>query len=899
MTGRTISHYQVLELLGSGGMGEVYKGRDTRLNRPVALKVLRPERMSQASRKQRFIQEAQAASALNHPNIVTIYDIGEENGIDFMVMEYIPGRTIDALIPRNGMRLNEVLRIAIQIAEGLRRAHSAGIAHRDLKPSNIIVSDEGLVKILDFGLAKLVEEAPPSADEATRTQRPETEEGTVLGTVAYMSPEQAEGRKLDVRTDIFSFGVMLYEMLTGRKPFGGDSRLSTMSAILKEEPKALENVPGELDKIIRRCLRKDRDKRIQHMDDVKLALEEVREDSESGKMGAADPPARAPKRWTWAAAGVAAAGLLGAGLWSTRSKPATNNRVAALSRVTSDAGLATTPAISLDGKLLAFASDRATDGENLDIWLQHLGGGEAVRLTKEDGDETDPNFSPDGSQVAYVSSRGGIWVVPTLGGEPRQLVSAGSRPRYSPDGKWLAYHTITVSAGELPGQTWIIPAGGGQPKQLAPSFRRALWPVWSPRSDSLLVQGLKDASTPGDWWLLRVDGGEAVPCGFQTLAAEGNLRRSTPAAWHKDHLLFSVAGENESRLMWLRADPASGKCSGPVEAITSGTSRDAYPSVSSDGRIAFASEQFRSDLWMLPADTNGGKVTGPMQRLTEDSALNDTPSISEDGTKLAFRSNRDGMRSIWLRDMTSGKLRKVSSNSARVPNGPTFPGISADGRTASFEVLAESGPSKDIVANLEDGSLREIGTPRGWGLSPSASYLLTYDKGRSAAGRIRAINLRTNQDSYLLDSNPGAQRSPHLSPDEKWLAMHILNTESTRRILVAPFQFGRPAPEAEWIYITDGKTLDRDPQWSPDGNILYWLADRDGARGIHAVRLDPATKRPRDVAFEVKMFRGARRSMMPFDNTAACRAAIAKDKIVFALGETTGNIWTTRLPDSQ
>lgn len=302
---------------------------------------------------------------------------------------------------------------------------------------------------------------------------------------------------------------------------------------------------------------------------------------------------------------------------------------------------------------------------------------------------------------------------------------------------------------------------------------------------------------------------------------------------------------------------------------------------------------------MLPADTNGGKVTGPMQRLTEDSALNDTPSISEDGTKLAFRSNRDGMRSMWLRDMTSGKLRKVSPNSARVPNGPTFPGISADGRTVSFEVLAESGPSKDIVANLEDGSLREIGTQRGWGLSPSARYLLTYEKGRNSVGRIRAIDLRTNQDSYLLDSNPGAQRSPHLSPDEKWLAMHILNTESTRRILVAPFQFGRPAPEAEWIYITDGKTLDRDPQWSPDGNMLYWVADRNGARGINAVRLDPATKRQNGAAFEVKMFRGARRSMMPFGNTAACRAVVAKDKIVFALGETTGNIWITRLPESQ
>ena len=263
MTGRTISHYQILELLGSGGMGEVFQARDTRLNRLVAIKTLRPERLSEAVRKQRFIQEAQAASALNHPNIVTIYDIGQADGVDFMVMEYVPGATLDARIPRQGMRLNEALRIAIQIAEGLRRAHSAGIVHRDLKPSNIMVGDEGQVKILDFGLAKLTEKAEISADEATRTLRVVTEEGTILGTTAYMSPEQAEGRKLDARTDIFSFGTVLYEMLTGRKAFVGDTRVATVSAILKEEPKPVENIPAELDKILRRCLRKDREKRIQ------------------------------------------------------------------------------------------------------------------------------------------------------------------------------------------------------------------------------------------------------------------------------------------------------------------------------------------------------------------------------------------------------------------------------------------------------------------------------------------------------------------------------------------------------------------------------------------------------------------------------------------------------------
>ena len=325
MTGRKLSHYEVLELLGSGGMGELFKARDTRLNRLVAIKILRPERVAQDNRKQRFIQEAQAASALNHPNIVTVHDIDQQDGVDFMVMAHVADATLDARIPRQGMRLNEALRGAFQIAEGLRRAHAAGIVHRDLKPSNIMVADDGLVKILDFGLAKLTEQADSNLDGTTLSEHlAETEEGAILGTTAYMSPEQAEGRKLDARTDIFSFGVVLYEMLTGHKAFAGDTRVSTMSAILKEEPKPIGSIPADLEKIVRRCLPKDRDKRIQHMDDVKLALEEVREDSESGRLTPASAAIAKPvrARWPCVLAAIGCRGAVTAGvLWKGRPAP--------------------------------------------------------------------------------------------------------------------------------------------------------------------------------------------------------------------------------------------------------------------------------------------------------------------------------------------------------------------------------------------------------------------------------------------------------------------------------------------------------------------------------------------------------------------------------------------------
>ena len=233
MIGRSLAHYAVVEKLGEGGMGAVYKARDERLDRFVALKVLPADKMSDPERRRRFTQEARSASALNHPNIVTIYDIGHADGVHYIAMEYVAGRTLSELIGRRGLPLRKALSLAAQIAEGLGKAHAAGIVHRDLKPSNIMVTPDGLVKILDFGLAKLVEAAEPPGDAAatmTMTRTPATEEGVILGTVAYMSPEQAEGKPVDARSDIFSFGSVLYEMLSGRRPFEGETKASTMAA---------------------------------------------------------------------------------------------------------------------------------------------------------------------------------------------------------------------------------------------------------------------------------------------------------------------------------------------------------------------------------------------------------------------------------------------------------------------------------------------------------------------------------------------------------------------------------------------------------------------------------------------------------------------------------------------
>jgi hypothetical protein len=302
--GSQVGPYRILERLGAGGMGEVWRAHDARLGRDVALKVIAPGKTDDPERKRRFVQEARAASALNHPGIVTIYDIGSAGELDYIAMELVQGRTLDDLIPRGGLRIAPALRYAIAIADALAAAHAAGIVHRDLKPGNVMVTTDGRVKLLDFGLAKLVPHGPLGDLENAGTvsdDGPRTARGAIVGTVSYMAPEQAEGKPVDARSDVFSFGTILYEMITGERAFKSDTTLSTLSAILKEDPRRVgslvADVPPELERVIARCLKKDPERRWQGMRDVRVALEELREESESGTVSlAAAAAARTGRR---------------------------------------------------------------------------------------------------------------------------------------------------------------------------------------------------------------------------------------------------------------------------------------------------------------------------------------------------------------------------------------------------------------------------------------------------------------------------------------------------------------------------------------------------------------------------------------------------------------------------
>lgn len=386
MDRQSLGRYTILERIGAGGMGIVYKARDPRLKRDVAIKVLPPEAAADGERRARFEQEAQVASALNHPNIATIYEISaDDDGTTFIAMEYVPGRTLGETIPRKGLNLSEALRYAVQIADALARAHGSGIIHRDLKPGNIVVTPEGRVKLLDFGLAKLVQRDAGAAVDVTRTTGDLTAEGMVVGTTRYMSPEQARGKPIDARTDIFSFGAVLYEMIAGRHAFSGASVLEIATAVVRDNPaplsEAAPDVPRDLERIVTRCLRKDPERRFQSAADLKVALEELREESESGPQPVRVPAAR--RRGMLAVAGLAALVLVLALLWMLRTDaPAPAVAEMRLLPLTSDPGDETMPSLSPDGTQVVYVA-LESGGHSSDLYVLAIDSGARLRLTNE------------------------------------------------------------------------------------------------------------------------------------------------------------------------------------------------------------------------------------------------------------------------------------------------------------------------------------------------------------------------------------------------------------------------------------------------------------------------------------------------------------------------------------
>ena len=657
LTGQTISHYRILEKLGAGGMGVVWKARDTRLDRFVALKFLPAAEMSDPERKRRFVQEAKSASALNHPNIITIYDIGqagpEGRTADFIAMELVSGKTLGQLIPRKGMRLNEALPYATQVAGALAAAHAAGIVHRDLKPGNVMVDDNGRVKLLDFGLAKLTEKTEHDPEGATATmasqEGPQTEEGSIIGTAAYMSPEQAEGKKVDARSDIFSFGSVLYEMLTGRRAFQGASKISTLSAILTKEPvpasQLVANLPAELEKIIVRCLRKDPDRRAQNMVDIKLALEELKEDSESGKLSAeaaaaVRPLAHSPRRLVAIAAGVVALVVAAVGIaWWLWKRPSSVPARSEWVQLTNLPDAAVQPALSPDGRMLTFIRGPKSFVTPGQIYVKMLPTGEPVQLTHDDRAKLNPVFSPDGSRIAY-SVAGPIWdtwAVPVLGGEPRLWLPNASGLSWIGKSKLLfseikdqALHMAIVTADES--------RAGSRDLYMPPHERGMAHRSYpSPDGKRMLLVEMDQWGAIARCRLAPLDGSSAGQqvgppngaCGF--------------AAWSPDgEWMYFSSDSGGAFHIWRQRFP-----DGRPEQITSGPTEEEGLAMAPDGRsFVTAVGLTQSSIWL-----HDGRGDRPIS--LEGYAFR--PKFTPDGTRLLYMVRKAASSELWVAELDSGR----------------------------------------------------------------------------------------------------------------------------------------------------------------------------------------------------------------------------------------------------
>jgi Tol biopolymer transport system component/predicted Ser/Thr protein kinase len=726
MSPQPFSHYQIIEKLGEGGMGVVWKARDTRLNRLVAIKTLPAGKLADEDRQRRFIQEAQAASALNDPNIVTIYDIASENGTDFIAMEYVEGKTLDQFIPKRGMRVGEILRYATQISGALAKAHAAGIVHRDLKPGNIMVNAEGRVKLLDFGLAKLTEPDPPAGpggeDAATRTLQARTEVGSIVGTAAYMSPEQAEGKPVDARSDIFSFGAVLYEMATGARAFQGDSNLSTLSAVLRENPKplseAVPGVPRELDRIVSRCLRKDPARRFQAMPDLKVALEELQEESDSGTTGipaAAAAAPRAGKRRTpiIAAAAAVLMALAGAAWFFLRpvSKPLPPMQSVPLTSYNGSEG---SPTFSPDGSQFAFEWDGGK-GDGPGIYVRLVEGGTPLRLTSGPGYSARPAWSPDGRQIAFIRA-GGIYSVSPLGGAERKLSDASVAGfAWTPDSQSLVL-SAPKSAGQLNGIFQLSLSTGDMRPVSSPAQANPgdgdFGPAVSP--DGRTVAFLRRVRADADIYVQQLAGGPA-----RRLTRRSQQRQGLVWASNREILFCSISGLSGS-MRRMAADGSSEEQ--PVAGVLDGALDPAivHPA-NGPARLAYVRGGNDTNIWGMEIafDAGGGvKTVVPATAIAASTREDISPQISPDGKRIAFTSDRGGYPEIWIDSIEGSSPSQLTSQKSARAGSPRW---SPDGKWIVFDSLA-SGNNDIWMVGSEGGVPKQVTTEPSNDARPAFSH---------------------------------------------------------------------------------------------------------------------------------------------------------------------------------
>ncbi|HTP88459.1 MAG TPA: protein kinase [Bryobacteraceae bacterium] len=753
--GDVLLHYRIEAKIGEGGMGVVYRAYDTRLHRVVALKTLPREMALDPGYLQRFRREARAVAALNHPNVVTLYDVDQADGIHFLTMELVAGKTLAQLIPQRGFPVPEFLRIAVPLADAIGAAHQSGVVHRDLKPANVIVGAEGRPKVLDFGLAKLKRaEALVPAGE-TETQRELTAPHHIMGTVPYMSPEQLEGRPVDARSDIFSLGVMFYEMATGTRPFRGDSTMSIVSSILKDSPPALAEVnpaiPNGLDRIVRRCLAKDPARRYQSAADLRNDLEELQQQVDSGE--APDPKRGRSmlRRFALVAAGVFIA-VAGYETWRVRQEGSSGPALAHAEflQLTSQPGVEWFPSLSPDGKWLVYAGNGARGRQ---IYLQSVSGQNPINLSKDEAvDDDQPAFSPDGERIAFRSSRegGGIFVMGRTGEAARRVTHVGFRPSWSPDGTQLAFTTENVELNpqnvDTLGELWVVAVGTGEMRRL--SQGDAVLASWSPHDRRIAYTHRLGNPAKAEIWTVPVAGGTPI-------RVIGDRATNWNPAWSPDgkYLYFASDRGGSTNLWRVLIDETSGKARGEPEPITTPAPYLAHPSLSADGKhIAYTSALVTANIQQLALDPSGSPKADAVW-VTNGSRRWSDPDPSPEGEWLTFYSLVQPGGHLYVAHPDGTAMRQLTTDSAI----DRLPRWSPDGKwIACFS---------DRSGHLELWKVRPDGSDLQQLTEGGAGYLAWSPDGSRIATVGAIIEPMTKWRGWIIDPNrPWKQQTPEVLP---------------------------------------------------------------------------------------------------------------------------------------
>jgi serine/threonine protein kinase len=876
--GTRIGVHEIVAWLGAGGMGEVYRARDTKLGRDVALKILLPSFTARPDRVARFEREARLLASLNHPHIGAIYGFEDTGHVPALVLELVEGDTLDDRVRRGPLPLSKALAIAQQIADALDAAHGAGIIHRDLKPSNIKITPDGVVKVLDLGLAKALaaEGSDPDLSLSTITADG-TIAGVILGTAPYMSPEQARGQPVDKRTDIWAFGCVLFEILTGSSAFGRETVTDTIAAIVGAEPaweSLPKDTPGSIRRLLTRCLEKDVRRRLHDIADARIELEDA--------IAALSQPAPLPTQRRWPGAAFLALSLGIATtlvvIWATRDRfgrPAEPSRPdTRVTRLTDLPGLEESPAISPDGGSVAFTA--GVDGKR-QLFVQRIAGGTRLQLTRDPVDHEYPRWSPDSSSILYFSPavsgavQGSIWEIPALGGVPRRVVnSVGGADVSQTDGRLalfrLAKDSIQLVTAPTDGSRFDVVA------EFAPATYY-LYPRWSP--DGRWIAFQQGDSIRFDVFVAPATGGKP-----RQVTHENNMMSGF--AWLPDSTGIVYSSSRGGTMPYL---PTLGLwqvtlSDGSVRRITSGETSYVSPDISKSGAILAGRMKLQSDIWMFPVDGLPAENVRRGVRVTRQTGQVLTPTAGPGDKEVAFLFDSGGHANLWVVNTESGAQRQITDE--RDPNVAVgVPVWSPDGHAIAFvSSRGNQGLTFGVWLVDSDGSnLRNVANPGlGPAWSPDGRWVYYSTRGGSAVAGVvlrkvpvdggPAVTVRTERlrnviglnggtlyylfERPLVDGTPEfeiraatpedapfrvlaripASRvpiwqivNPALSPDGKWMAQALTDGFTTN-------VWALSTTTGQWRQITDfgerATFIARRVSWSSDGrSILAAVGEGD------------------------------------------------------------------------